>query len=294
MLKSHGAICIHPNNLFGTLIQSSTEIHTVLCMYSDTLAIRALASIPHELRANLSIGVLGSDIYSMKPYLTWQDYATFFVAPSDAHAATLKTFLRKDIFVLEEMVDPAAGETFLPARTDFDGWLTWFGYPESFNKGMSHLMPVIHSCVESGAIKGLQVITQGSGNALPDWIKIIPYDTRTIASHLSKSTYCILSHFPYDMHINSLIKSDNKAVLSLALGALPIASNTPNYAKLMNSLSMQDLLYSGPSELESILQKICKNPLSLQKQQRIAISNMLYSRSAGRTAARLLHIINSI
>ncbi|QFZ91510.2 hypothetical protein [Synechococcus elongatus] len=283
---------IHPHDLSEQLSKSNESSAKIIVMYKDMVALQCLISLFLQKQKRLIIGVIASDIYDLSIYQKWLAYASFFIAPSPEHAAILQSFSTKDIYVVEETIDPVIDQIKPCLQNKFDGWLSWIGYPESFNKGMTHLMPVIQSCVEQNYIKGLKIITTGINQKLPEWIKYTPYKTNDVASLLSESSLGILSHFQYDLHINSQIKTDNKALLFLALGIVPIVSNTPSYSRLYKTLGLDRFLFNGPKDLFHLIARISSAPVRLETNERHAIANLLDSRSPQSTAKKIENIFS--
>jgi hypothetical protein len=86
-----------------------------------------------------------------------------------------------------------------------------------------------------------------------------PFSKYTFVNDLRSLDYVVLSHFPLDLHLNSLIKSPNKAITALVAGVIPLATDTPSYRELFTSLGIENFLFSSPSHLNEILSKL--NPL---------------------------------
>ena len=236
-------------------------------MYKDLVVLDVINNLPEADRDRLRIGVIVSDVYAMDFYFAWAERAAFYLAPTPEHRAVIRSFLPTEVFVVNEPLDPMADVPFPREASGFDGWLYWFGYPESFDKGMRHLLPVIGSAVDDGKIR-----------------------PRILAT----AQFILLSHFAYDLHVNSSIKTDNKALLTLHAGAIPIASDTPGYGRLLRRIGLHQCLFDGPAGLHAILSNLASQPPQLSDHQRLLIDDLLAERSAASTATKIQYAFAAI
>jgi len=222
--------------------------------YNDIEAVRFLRSHRH-LAPNALIACFGADIYSYESYTQLHELADLYVVPTELHRSVLAAQLEAPVYALPEPVDPLA------IAPDFD-WnfplkrtrrLGWFGYPESFYKGMLSLMPVIQRHLEAGTVDDFALLTDQK--RFPnDWnLKLKPFSRETFITDLRAFDYVVVSHFPLDLHVNSLIKSANKAVTALVAGTIPIATDTPSYRELFASLGLERFLVTSPRDLDRVL-----------------------------------------
>lgn len=272
-------------HVFANLSHASV----LIVMYKDKVALEAVKNITRGSSTKLKAIVIASDMYGPKDYVEWSPYASLFIAPSEEHKILLQNIVRNDIVVIEEPVDPISMKSVQKFSIKFDGWLTWFGYPESFYKGMQYIIPILAEAVNKNHIQGLKIITSGRvSDSAPPWISHITYSEATLAAELSGACFSILSHNPYDFHYNSFIKTDNKALLSLALGTIPICSDTPSYGKLLRLTKLECFLFKSIRDLELILSELSLvDHERINYVQRININQVLEDRSAENTGKRL-------
>ena len=197
----------------------------------------------------------GSDIYDFGLYTRLEQMTDLFVMPTKMHAQVLSAHVSAPVAHLVEPVDPLVGtdlstELFLRLRGKRVGW---FGYPESFEKSMYSLLPVIEKHLRAGNIDTFTVLTDASRFNNPQGFDVVPFRPSTFAQDLARFDYVILSHFPLDLRLNSYIKSPNKAMAALASGVVPLASDTPSYRLLMEELDLTDFLFGSPRSLDVLL-----------------------------------------
>lgn len=287
------SISILPTQLSSAINGLALKRVLIITLYWDRHSLDEIRRIRLQSQCLITTGVIASDINNIGDYSRWLGIANFFIAPSPEHASLLESFVDVDVFPIEEPVDPIVKQN-QSFQKDYDGWLAWFGYRESFDKGMKFLLPAISECVNRNYIKGLKIITNINENIdTPSWLRIIPYSLDSACSEISKSKFTLLSHFPYDLQINSFIKTDNKAILSLACGSLPLASSTPSYSRLLRSLNLEMLLYDGPTSLIDLIRRVCPIEYYPTTKQLMLINQALESRSILRTSMKIRLIANS-
>ena len=286
------AVRLDPSAL-PEFLRTTTGRVNLVCMYKDLVVLDVINNLPEADRDRLRIGVIVSDVYAMDFYFAWAERAAFYLAPTPEHRAVIRSFLPTEVFVVNEPLDPMADVPFPREASGFDGWLYWFGYPESFDKGMRHLLPVIGSAVDDGKIRGLRVVTSELISELP-WIEHIRYSDETLPRILATAQFILLSHFAYDLHVNSSIKTDNKALLTLHAGAIPIASDTPGYGRLLRRIGLHQCLFDGPAGLHAILSNLASQPPQLSDHQRLLIDDLLAERSAASTATKIQYAFAAI
>lgn len=235
-------------------------LQTIDCIgfhYNDIEAVAFLRAHRH-LAPQAVVACFGADIYSYRRYTELSDIADFFVMPTDMHRRVLAAQFEAPVFALAEPVDPVALD---PAGTgDFPDkhakHIGWFGYPESFYKGMLSLIPVLSRRLETGHLDSFKLLTDPRRFA-NDWnLKLRPYDNTSFRSDLRQFDYVVLSHLPLDLHINSLVKSPNKAITALMAGTIPIVTATPAYAGLLSQLGLQRFLFDSPRQLDAFLGRL--------------------------------------
>ena len=233
--------------------------------YNDFSAIAAVRALRQTCR-DLTVACLCSDIYSFHHYINVHDIVDVFIAPTEAHRRVLAYQLYKPVYVMPEAVDSVVPTDVLDGperggiRDEINKRVVWFGYAESFDKGMASVVPIIRSAVSSRAIDGFRVITNRRAFAAAgvdaSWMSLVEYTTSGFFGDLRASTYAVLSHMPLDLELNSLIKSPNKLVTSLISGLVPLCSDTPNYADLLGQFGLGRFVFSSPAHLASILSRL--------------------------------------
>jgi hypothetical protein len=238
------------------------QLHASDCIafhYNDR---EAVAAIRNALTAKSTVVCLGSDIYSLSKYVDLHDLVSYYLVPTDMHRLVLSGILYKPVYTLPESVDQLVAGSL--EKIDFSTpfpkrslrRVCWFGYVESFDKGMSSLVPVIKNAISTNQISRFTVILD-TMNFYNRWnFDTIEFDITTFPSIMKDFDYVILSHFPLDLKVNSLIKSPNKAITSLFSGVIPLASSTPSYEALFTQLGISHLLFSSPRQLANMLSRL--------------------------------------
>jgi hypothetical protein len=121
---------------------------------------------------------------------------------------------------------------------------------------MASLVPVIQRNLAQGRIACFDLVLDQE-----KFDNRFGFNTRSYEPNLFRSTarqydYAILSHFPLDLHVNSLIKSPNKAITALMAGVIPLVTDTPNYGELFRRLGLEKFLFSSPDELNTLLGRL--------------------------------------
>jgi hypothetical protein len=188
------------------------------------------------------------------------DVADVFTMPTDLHRGVLAGQIYKPVHLLPEGVDPAAFDAAAqtPPRFPPRGGrrALWFGYAESFEKGMSPLVPVIQDSIARGGLEDFTVMLNQAAFDNRHRLPTLAYDYRTFGAQAAAFDYAILSHLPSDLRVNSLIKSPNKAVTALLAGLIPIASDTPSYRALFERHGLSRFLFASPGELHRMLARL--------------------------------------
>jgi hypothetical protein len=253
----------------GLAIHGKTTATAIYCASTDTIVVsKPKWIIVHFddtesiLRArdikkitNCKIACLGSDIYKLDRYVGISEVVDIFLMPTELHRAVLQSAVWIDVFVLPEAVDPiaypASGQQIAVQKND---QLCWFGYPESFEKSMRYML---NKALTSGnkSKQNLTLITAANVNLI-DGVKHLPFDEKTFYQSTSNFSYALLSHFAFDCHLNSYIKSPNKLVTSLVRGMIPLTSNTPSYREIMRQYNLEEFMYGSGPELAALLGRI--------------------------------------
>ena len=241
------------------IISKPTCILFIYCDPTAIPAIRAVERGPHR----VITAALGADIYQYKDYMTLHDCVDFYVMPTELHSRMLSYQAYRPVYTLPECLDPIGLPTMaaddvsdvdFPIRQDRRAY--WFGHSESFEKGMASLMPVIIHNRASGALKDFQVILNEAQFNNRFGLPTIPYSDRTFRDQAKQFDYAILSHFPLDLHLNSFIKSPNKAITALMAGTIPLVSDTPSYRALFERFGLERFLFGSPMALDAKLRTL--------------------------------------
>jgi len=233
---------------------------------------------------------LGADIYSLERYVTLSEIVDIFLVPTELHQEILKPAVWVDVFVLPESIDtismPANGITLPVQENEF---VCWFGYPESFQKS---LVCILDIALEKSHFpkKNLTLITT-PGVQLTNDLPHLEFSEDSFYEKTSRYCYSLLSHFAYDCHVNTYIKSPNKLITSLVRGMIPLVSNTRNYRKLVDEYNLQPFLYSNGPDLVNLLKNL-DGARDRHKVQMDAIATDLKSRfSPLKIAERFLTLL---
>ena len=222
--------------------------------YKDRDAIQSMKKIAE--RNFLSLAFC-SDIDSYADYADAYQVADAFVSPSEMHQQVLRCVYDLPVYCLREAVDPILESTHSVNLNKKSVDLVWFGFPESYQKSMVALEVAIISALQDESINSFSVISGDSlEGQLPPEFTFIRYETNTFAEKLRSFTFTILSHIPLDLHLNTFIKSPNKACSSIMGGMIPICSNTPNYCALLKKSGLENYLFDSPASLLSILRQL--------------------------------------
>lgn len=240
----------------------------------------------------VTIGCIGSDIYDFRDYLAVHQITDFFLVPTYLHKSVLSAQVYKPVYVLPEGLDDALERVRCDFPIKHDTRMMWFGYPESFYKAMSSLVPVIDVALHRKLISSFVVVTDQRRFENFSELSIAQYDYRTMQKMCTEFDYCILSHFPLDLAMNSYIKSDNKLVSAVMMGLIPLVSATPNYQSVMKECGLERFVFESPSDLLKLLERI--DPVSDSRMIRESqIVRLLYNRhSDEQIANEFLHILS--
>ena len=240
-------------------IDRPTCILFIYCAETAIPHLRDLRRGPHQ----VLIVALGADIYKFDEYARLHDFVDFYVMPTDIHRQVLAYQVYRPVYTLAECLDPIGLPSIAEPGTDPGGFpirrgrrAYWFGHSESFEKGMASLMPVITANVASQVIGDFRVILNEAGFANRFGIPTIPYSGATFRTQAGQFDYAILSHLPLDLHVNSWIKSPNKAVTALMAGTIPLASDTLNYRALLGRFGLEKFLFCSAMDLDRKLRSL--------------------------------------
>ena len=233
--------------------------HTIInFFYKDQDAIKLIKQLVlSDRRKHLHIVCFCSDVEEYSSYYEAYRLADIFICPSLMHQHVLKYVYDIPIHVLREAIDPALAGRQKTKSISNPPNVAWFGFAESYKRSMVILEGVIMEAVKKKWINSFTVISSESlRSALPADFLFVNYDTNKLSNILSSYDYAIFSHVPLDLHINSYIKSPNKAISAIFSGLIPICSDTPNYRAYMSNAGLQEHIFSSPGELLRILSSL--------------------------------------
>ncbi len=230
----------------------------VLFHFDDLPAITSLKAFRKN-ETKFLAACFGSDIYEFSRYLPSYEVADLYLMPTPLHRNLLASQFYKPVYYIPEGIDPIA-------RTDAQqppsfaikqsSRLLWFGYSESFNKGMASLIPVLKLHLAAGDITDFALIVNEAEFKNQFNFRTIPYSNDSFQEEARGFDYCILSHFSLDLALNSYIKSPNKLITALMAGLIPIASDTPSYSAILREFGLEKFLFDSPEQLDRILRNL--------------------------------------
>jgi len=236
------------------------------------------------------------DIYSVEDIVKNDLNYNGYIVPSDESRHILSFLTNKPIFKIEESADPLFTDTFYKINDDTEIKCCWFGFPESFNKSMTLFVNCIKDAIDSGSILSFTLITRPGQDLNSDnRFSIKNFDIGKINNILSEFGYCILSHAPLDLQLNTMIKSPNKLYSAVHSGLIPICSKTPAYERVMRKIGFSDYLFTSPESLKIILDKL-KNNVDYDKMRLIKARSILiniYEEINIRNIQTLKEVINT-
>lgn len=230
----------------------------VLFHFDDIPAITSLKEARAAKKKFLAV-CFGCDIYQFSRYLPSYEVADLYLMPTPLHTKILASQFYKPVYYLPLGLDPIAApqDTATPSfPIKRSQKLLWFGYAESFNKGMASLVPVLKMHLESRRIPDFSLIVNEAEFSNDFNFHTIPYRNDSFRKDASTFDYCILSHFSLDLSLNSYIKTPNKLITALMAGLIPIASDTPSYSNILREFDLDRFLFDSPAQLDQILRNL--------------------------------------
>jgi hypothetical protein len=198
-----------------------------------------------------------SDVESYSNYEQAFEVADIFVCPSPMHQQILQYVFDLPIYVLREALDPILKNIAVRKSSNEGINIVWFGFSESYRRSMVSLELVIIDALQNNWINTFTIISSDSiRGSLPREFKFIEFEVDKFEEQLQAFEFTILSHVPLDLHLNTLIKSPNKACSAIVSGIIPICSDTPNYRLLMDELQLGSYIFNSPSALLTILKEL--------------------------------------
>lgn len=195
---------------------------------------------------NCKVGCFTSDIYNYDHYIEIESIVDVFIAPTELHRKTLQYAVNKDVVHIPEGIDPIAySDINTDEPNERSNRICWFGYPESFDKSFKYVIRLLEK--QNRFTFGELTLITSEGVRLHPVAEHLTFSSLNFYEQTGNFGYSLLSHFPYDRHINTFIKSPNKFITSIVRGMVPIASNTESYSKIAGDLGLANLLCDSPN-----------------------------------------------
>ena len=193
------------------------------------------------------------DIYNLDYIYKLDNLNITFVVPTDLHAKILCPLINSRIEVIPEPIDsialPKNGLSEIPLKNNYN--ICWFGYPEAYYKSLSKIMKTLNNN-EVFEKNEFNIITR-KDEILSEEFEHFTFDINNFYSICSNFNYSILSHYSFDMSLNTFCKSPNKLITSLVRGLVPFFSNTPNYKLLSDEYNLNNLIFNNSEELFELI-----------------------------------------
>jgi len=164
------------------------------------------------------------------------------------------TLNKKKIFVLRDIIDLEPNQFNKIKKKIFidNSSFFWIGNRENY--------PSIHEFVQKvkkkPEIKLTIIANLDNQNSLDikfsnikfyNWRKNIAFD---------ESNFCTYAIFNHTLNYNDNFKSENKMVLAIAAGMIPLVSDSPSYSYLAKKLDAEILIYNNFNDVFGIIKKI--------------------------------------
>jgi hypothetical protein len=254
-LASRGEIVksIAPSEDLTALLDPSKK-SIINFFYKDTDSIDAIKRLNTK---KISSICFCSDVEGYSNYQQAYEVAHAFVCPSPMHQQILQYVYTLPIYVLREAIDPILKNKTTKKLSHQGINIVWFGFSESYQRSMVSLEPVIIDALQNNWINTFTIISSDSLRiALPREFKFVEFEIEKFEEQIQLFEFTILSHAPLDLHLNTYIKSPNKACSAIVSGIIPICSDTPNYRLLMDELHLSSYIFNSSSALCKILKEL--------------------------------------
>jgi hypothetical protein len=244
---------ISPKDDLNALLNLSTQ-YVINFFYKDIDAINAIMRLN---KRQITSICFCSDVENYADYQHAYEVVDVFVCPTLMHQNILRYVYELPIYVLREAIDPILKQVSERKFTSASTNLVWFGFSESYQRSMVNLESVIIEALQKRWINSFTVISsQTIRTSLPPEFHFVEYGDEKFEEQIQLFDFAILSHGPLDLHLNTFIKSPNKAISAIVSGIIPICSDTPNYRWLMDELKLGSYIFHSPGDLLKILQDL--------------------------------------
>ena len=162
----------------------------------------------------------------------------------------------KSIEVLPDIIDVEKGIDFPALIRTENIWkykLVWIGSESTVGSIYQLIMDL-----KDNPIFELTIITHESSiikiAELYPWVKTKKWNKSIIFENEYRLNMMVLNHNVTEN--TSILKSENKMVLAIAAGVIPIVSNTPAYMSLAKNLDAENLVFNDLSEIYDIINSL--------------------------------------
>lgn len=190
------------------------------------------------------------------PLKEWSQFVDVFLVPTPETRNLVQAFTYRSVEVLFDPIDFGFNDSFSkPMDSNSPIKIVWFGYPESYTKSMTEYENILIDLHRKKEIE-YHLITRNNSYGDAQKCIIHQYIQESFPALLQTFDVCVLSHSPFDFHINTYSKSENKAVLAINRGLPVIASRTPAYERLLKMCGLDEYLFSSSAELLTLVRKL--------------------------------------
>lgn len=206
-------------------------------------------------------------------------FSSYLTVDTEARKQYWKKYLPlKKIIVVNDVADTVESrlKIFDRSNISFNDTFFWIGYSLNL-KSISVFLEYLRSSnkyklvvsTEEKSIKKLKEKYQ--------FIDFIPWFDGVSYSSEIKAKYMILNH---DIDDASLMKSENKMVLAILSGYIPIVSRTPAYEKLAKLLDAEFLLFDQFDDINNIIDNTREMDFKKFFKSSITVLNKYYSKDS--------------
>lgn len=192
---------------------------------------------------------------SLRSLRTLSSVVDVFLVPTPEMRDFVQAFTNRPVEVLFDPIDFCLHDSAAKEPADERLKVVWFGYPESYGRSMAEYQQCLMSLHQSGEIE-YHIVTKNERYGRTPSCVLHDYVWDRFPALLETFDVCVASHAPFDFTVNSLWKSENKAVLAINRGVAVVASRTPAYARLLARCGLEEYLFSAPAELMRLLRRL--------------------------------------
>ena len=188
-----------------------------------------------------------------------------------------KYYPNKKIIVINDIADTEFGDLQIKNRnsiSNHNGFF-WLGYASNF-----HSLAPFLECIKNKEYEltaSVQVSQIPLLSQLYPVVKFLPWYDGVAFSDSVSARFMILSHLDDSA---SLFKSENKMVLAIIAGFIPIVSRTPSYEKLAKLLDAEFLVFDSHEHVLDIVKKLNEAEVGKFFLRAQEILNLNYSKNS--------------